>query len=334
MVDNVAANALPLTSPLRIAVLKGGVSHEREVSLNSGRMVAAALRSKGHDVTEYDTADLGFIEALIQSPPDVVFPALHGRLGEDGTVQGLLEVLRLPYVGSGVLASSMAMAKWQSKRCYEMAAIPTAPYLVFDRARVAGKYGAAASQVLDMLGERVVVKPALEGSSLGLTIVREADQLIPAIQLAFEYDRTVLIENFIEGVEVTVGVVGNDAPEALPTIEVVAKNDFYDYESKYAPGGSEHIIPARVGDAVNETCRRLAEEAHSALGCRGISRSDFIVDGDGHVWILETNTIPGMTETSLVPDMARARGIEYPELCEWLVALALEDVVGDPSEIK
>lgn len=334
MLKDTLNTPLELSGPTRIVVLKGGVSHERDVSLKSGRMVAEALRTRGHSVTEYDTSDLGFIEALIQSPPDVVFPALHGRLGEDGTMQGLLEVLRLPYVGSGVLSSSMAMAKWQSKRCYEMAGIPTAPYLVFDRSTVAGDFDGVARQVLAELGELVVVKPALEGSSLGLSIVREADALVPAIRLAFEYDRTVLIETFIAGVELTVGVIGNNEPQSLPTIEVVAKNEFYDYESKYLPGGSEHIIPARVGDEVNEICQRLAEDAHRALGCRGISRSDFIVDAQNRAWILETNTIPGMTETSLVPDMARARGIEYPELCEWLIALALEDAVDDPREIK
>jgi len=315
-------NPLTTDRKLNVAVLLGGVSAEREVSLRSGAMVAEALRARGHSATELDTNDLSFIARLVELAPDVVFIALHGRLGEDGAVQGLLEILGLPYIGSGVLASALAMSKGQSKRLYEAAGIQTPRYITLEASdRI--DFSALAVQVNEELGESVVVKPALEGSSIGLSIVHQAGELLPAIELALEYDRTVLIEQFVSGTEVTVGVIGNEDAEALPTIEVVAKNAFYDYESKYAPGGSEHIIPARVGDAINATCMRMAVEAHSALGCRGLSRSDFIVDDQGEVWILETNTIPGMTSTSLVPDMARARGVEFPELCEWIVALAL-----------
>lgn len=320
---------LSLDAPAKIAVLLGGTSAEREVSLRSGAMVAEALRSRGHEVTELDTADLSFIDALLTLKPHVVFIALHGRLGEDGTIQGLLEVLGLPYIGSGVLASALAMSKGQSKRIYEAAEIPTPRYLTFEGAPPVSGMTEIAAQVLAELGERVVVKPALEGSSIGLSIVHEAAELIPALTLAFRYDRTVLVEQFVAGTEVTVGVVGNEDAQALPTIEVVAKNEFYDYESKYAPGGSEHIIPARIGDSLNETCMQMAVDAHLALGCRGLSRSDFIVDGEGAVWILETNTIPGMTSTSLVPDMARARGVDFPALCEWIVALSLQEAGAD-----
>lgn len=318
-------NVAPL-SPKRIAVLLGGVSAEREVSLNSGTMIAAALRDRGHDVTEFDTADLAFITELTTLDPDIVYIALHGRLGEDGTMQGLLEILGIPYVGSGVLASALAMAKVQAKQRYEQVGIPTPPYVVLSRRADSADLVATAQRITGALGGEVVVKPALEGSSLGLSIVRHAEQLVPALETAFSYDETVVVERFIAGTEVTVGVVGNDAPEALPTIEVVANaGEFYDYESKYAPGGSEHVIPARVGEAMNARCSELAVAAHVALGCRTISRSDLIVDADGNPWVLETNTLPGMTSTSLVPDMARARGVEYPELCEWLIALGLQD---------
>lgn len=313
-------------SPKRVAVLLGGVSAERDVSLRSGAMIADALRERGHQVTEYDTSDLTFIDELARHKPDIVYIGLHGRFGEDGTVQGLLEILGIPYVGSGVLASALAMAKVQAKQRYEQVGIPTPPYVVLTRRVDSADLAATAKRVQESLGTSVVVKPALEGSSLGLSIVHAEGELVPAIETAFSYDETVVVEKFVSGVEVTIGVIGNDSPEALPTIEVVANaGAFYDYESKYAPGGSEHIIPARVGEAMNARCSALAVEAHLALGCRTISRTDIIVDSDGNAWVLETNTLPGMTATSLVPDMARARGVEYPELCEWLISLGLED---------
>ena len=174
------------------------------------------------------------------------------------------------------------------------------------------------------LGEKLVVKPACEGSSVGMTIVHDSAELPDAIAKAFRFDRQVLVERFVSGAEVTVAVLGNDDAVALPTLEIVPEHEFYDYESKYVPGMSRHIIPARVSQAAAEECQRLALQAHKTLGCRGISRSDTIVSEDGSVWLLETNTIPGMTATSLVPDAARAAGIEFPELCRMLVEFALE----------
>ena len=309
-----------LSQPLRIAVLMGGVSAEREVSLHTGEQVSAALESVGHDVTRIDSVTLEFIEALKSGGFDVVFVCLHGRFGEDGTIQGLLEILGLPYVGSGVLASALAMDKVMSKRVFVHEGLTTPDFCVL-------RLGEALDldEVVRKLGERIVVKPASEGSSVGMSIVHEAAELPAAVERAFEHDATVIAEAFVAGVELTVGVVGNVDPLALPTLEVVPEHEYYDYESKYTPGMSAHIIPARVSEQARLECQRMAIAAHRTLGCRGMSRADLIVDAAGVPYLLEVNTIPGMTRTSLLPDAARAAGIEFPELCERLVAFALED---------
>lgn len=299
--------------------MMGGRSAEREVSLHTGEQVAAALRETGHRVTTIDSGDPGFIDSLREDAPDAVFICLHGRFGEDGTVQGLLELLEIPYVGSGVLASALAMDKVMSKHVFAQAGLPTPEYLVLRRGESADP-----GRILAQLGEKVVVKPANEGSAIGVSIVHAASELPSAIEEAFRWDRDILIERFVSGVEITVGVLGNDEPVALPTLEIVPEHEFYDYESKYVPGMSKHIIPARVSEAIREECARLSLEAHRALGCRGMSRADIIIDADGAAWLLEVNTIPGMTSTSLLPDAARAAGIEFPALCDRLVGLALE----------
>jgi len=307
-----------IRTPVRVAVLMGGRSAEREVSLNTGAQVAEALAARGHEVFTVDSARADFIATIQEAAPDVVFICLHGRLGEDGTVQGLLELLDTPYVGSGVLASALATDKVMTKFLYQAHGIPTPDYVVLRRGEDADEAALAA------LGERTVVKPACEGSSIGMSIVHDSGELPAAIAEAFTHDDRVLVERFVDGVEVTVGVLGNgDAAFALPTLQVVPEHEFYDYESKYVPGMSRHIIPARVSEEARAECQRLAVSAHKTLGCRGISRSDTIVDADGGVWLLETNTIPGMTATSLVPDAARAAGIEFPELCRTIVEYAL-----------
>lgn len=304
---------------LRIAVLMGGRSAEREVSLHTGEQVEGALAAVGHDVVRVDTADIGFIETLRTGQFDVAFICLHGRFGEDGTIQGLLELLDLPYVGSGVLASALAMDKVVSKQIFVASGLPTPAWEVVQRG-----FAYSVAEISARLGDKLVVKPVSEGSSVGMSIVHEPGELASAIERAFEHDRTVLVEEFVAGAEVTVGVLGNDEITALPTLEVVPEHEFYDYESKYIPGMSRHIIPARVSDVARAECQRIAIEAHRALTCRGMSRADTIVTGAGAVYLLEVNTIPGMTKTSLLPDSARAAGIEFPELCARLVALALE----------
>jgi D-alanine-D-alanine ligase len=309
----------PVKTPVRVAVLMGGRSAEREVSLNTGAQVAEALASRGHDVSTVDSARADFIATIQEASPDVVFICLHGRLGEDGTVQGLLELLDTPYVGSGVLASALATDKVMTKFLYGAHGIPTPDYVVLLRGEDVDDDALAA------LGERTVVKPACEGSSIGMTIVHDRSELPPAIATAFIHDDRVLVERFVDGVEVTVGVLGNGEDAfALPTLQIVPEHEFYDYESKYIPGMSRHVIPAGIPEAARAGCQLAALAAHKALGCSGVSRTDTIVTPEEKVLVLETNTIPGMTSTSLLPDSARAAGIEFPELCERLIGYALE----------
>lgn len=304
---------------LRVAVLMGGRSAEREVSLNTGAQVSAALTTAGFDVIEIDSGRDSFITELAGSGADVVFICLHGRFGEDGTVQGLCELLGVPYVGSGVLASAAAMDKVMSKHLFAHHGLSSPDYLVARRGEPVD-----IAAVTGRLGAKTVVKPANEGSSVGMSIVHDPSELPAALEKAFSHDHCVLIERFVSGAEVTVGVLGNDEPEALPTLEVVPEHEFYDYESKYVPGMSSHIIPARIAEELRLECQRLSVAAHKVLGCRGMSRADTIVTPEGEVYLLEVNTIPGMTRTSLLPDAAAAAGIEFPELCTRLVGFALE----------
>jgi len=307
------------TSKLLVAVLKGGRSGEREVSLNTGAQVAAALLEGGHDVVEIDAGDEDFIARIEAAVPDVAFICLHGRFGEDGTVQGLLELLGIPYVGSGVLASALAMDKVMSKHVFACMGIPTPEYAALRRDEAWD-----VEEIARTLGPKTVVKPANEGSAIGVTIAHSPSELPRAIDTAFERDDSVLVEKFIGGIEVTVGIIGNRELLALPTLEVVPEHEFYDYESKYVPGMSRHIVPARIDESLRGECQKLSIETHRVLGCRDMSRTDMIVTEDGRVYVLEVNTIPGMTSTSLLPEAARAAGIEFPELCGRLVGYAVE----------
>jgi D-alanine-D-alanine ligase len=312
-----------------IAVLMGGTSAERAVSLATGGEVAEALRSRGHIVSALDTADLGFIETLRHGGFEAVFICLHGRYGEDGTVQGLLDLLGLPYVGSGVLASALAMDKRMTRAALTGARLSDGSEIDMPAAIVLQGAGEVTAGLVDRitaaLGSKTVVKPASEGSAIGVTIAHEPAELPAALEAAFAYDSTVIVEQYISGVEVTVGVLGNCQAMPLPTIEIVPEHEFYDYDSKYVPGMSAHIIPARISEDANARCAEASLVVHDYIGCRGMSRSDFIISEDGRAYFLEVNTIPGMTPTSLLPDAARAAGIEFPELCERLIALALED---------
>ncbi len=255
----------------RVAVLYGGKSAERAVSLNTGGQVEQALRGLGFDVAPIDTGADGFVTQLVGAGADVAFICLHGRFGEDGTVQGLCELLELPYVGSGVLASALALEKVKSKQFFALAGLPTPDFAVVHRGQ---PYDMDA--VVSAVGEKCVVKPANEGSSVGMTIVHRRGELAEAIDKAFEYDREVLIERFVEGTEVTIGVIGNDDVMALPTLEIVPEHEFYDYDSKYVPGMSSHIIPARVSDEAREECQRWPSpptRRWAAVGCRALTRS-------------------------------------------------------------
>ena len=304
---------------LRVALLAGGASDEREISLASGRGAGNALREAGFSVTELDPAEKKDLQNLIAGNYDVAFLCMHGKMGEDGTLQGFLEMIGLPYIGSGVWSSALAMDKAKSKLFYENAGIQT-PVSV----TLYSPDDMSVEDILSTVGESCVVKPATEGSALGVYIVKGADEVKDAIEKAFELDSEVLVETFVKGTALTIAVLGNEQLEALPVIQIVPRNEFYDFESKYAPGGSQHLCPAPLNAEATEKVQTMAKAAHRALGCSGISRSDFIMDENGEFWILETNTLPGMTETSLLPDAARAAGIEFPELCTRLIELALE----------
>lgn len=310
----------------KVLVLAGGRSREREVSLRSGKAVAEALGSKGHEVTLWDLNEVS-VAAIEAERPQVVFLALHGKYGEDGTVQGLLDLLDLPYTGPGVLASAMAMNKVVTKKLLAYEGLPTAAFLLYDFHGIfisEVDIENTVKEIITDLGIPVVVKPATEGSSIGTSIVKTEETLAGALQTALEYDREMVVEKFIDGVEVTAAVLGNDDPMVLPLIEIVAENEFYDYEAKYNPGMSHHIIPARISDRARQRATELAGEVYKVFRCRGFSRVDFIIDADDNPFVLEINTIPGMTAMSLFPDAARAAGMDFAELCERIVKLALE----------
>lgn len=303
----------------RVLLLVGGTSNEREVSLSSGKSVEAGLREAGFPVEVVDTGAPGYLRRIVDSDCDVVFICLHGKEGEDGSMQGLCELMGKPYVGPGVLASALALDKARAKTFYTASGLPTPNSILVRRGE-----SYSTDEIIAAAGEKCVVKPVTEGSAIGVSIVHSPQELDAAIEKALSVDTAALVERFLEGVEVTVSVLGNDDPVALPVIEIIPHNEFYDYEAKYAEGGSEHICPAHIPEEQAETCRRISIGAHQALGCKGVSRSDFIIDTTGTPWILETNTIPGMTQTSLLPDAAHAAGIEFPALCRLMIELALD----------
>ena len=290
----------------KVAVIMGGPSAEREVSLSSGRECAAALREAGYEVIEVDAGhDLAV--QLDQVSPDVVFNALHGRWGEDGCVQGILEWLQMPYTHSGVLASALAMDKEKTKAAYRAAGLPVVDSVLADKAEVAARH---------VLTPPYVVKPYNEGSSVGVYIVNEAANSPP--QLSDEMPQTVMVEAFAPGRELTTTVMGD---RALTVTDIIT-DGWYDYHAKYAEGGSRHEVPADIPAEIFDACMEYALTAHQVLGCRGVSRTDFRWDEarglDGLI-LLETNTQPGMTPTSLSPEQAQTLGISFPEFCRWMV---------------
>ncbi len=333
---------------MKITVLMGGTSAERDVSLASGLRIAAALRTRGHDVTSLDTAqgvmDAGTERAMLaagvqQAPPtlealaamsrrslsptlgtlpvvreaDVVFLALHGGQGEDGTIQALFDLCGVRYTGTGPLGSALAMDKDLSKRLFRAAGVSTPDWLMAP---------AGAAEVEARLGYPVIVKPSKQGSTVGLTLVRTGADLAPAIAEAFRYDDEVMIEAFIAGRELTVGILGD---EALPIGEIIPKHELYDYECKYTKGMAVEEFPARLDGAVAAMVQDQAVRAFRALKLRGYARIDFRLSDSGGCFCLEANTLPGMTELSLIPQAAAAAGISFPDLCERIVRLATPD---------
>jgi D-alanine-D-alanine ligase len=295
---------------LKIAVLMGGPSAEREVSLKSGTAVANALAMTGAKIMPIDIPETKF---SIPTDVDAAFVALHGTFGEDGTVQRMLEDTGIVYTGSGPEASQRAFDKIAAKTEFLAAGISTPKYEVFER-------GQMDLSRLASLGFPLVVKPSRQGSSVGVSIVQEESELEEACQIAWRYDERLVVEQFIAGRELTVGIFGG---HALPVIEIHPKHDFFTYEAKYTKGQTEYLVPAPLDKAIEAQAKMLALRANDCLGCRDLTRADLILAENGELFVLEVNTIPGLTETSLVPQAARAAGIEFPDLCARLVQMAL-----------
>ena len=288
----------------KVAVLLGGKSAEREVSLKSGGMVLAALRKKGVDAHPFDPKERD-LQDLLRERFERVFIALHGRFGEDGTIQGVLDWLGIPYTGSGVLASALAMDKVRTKRLWAAEGLPTAPYAVLDQ-----KTDLAA--VAKRLGTPLFVKPASEGSSVGMSKVRTAGDLEEAYALAVNYDPVVLAEKFIDGPELTAAILGE---RVLPIIRIETPREFYDYQAKYLADDTRYLIPCGLPEEKEKEIQALCLTAFRALGCRGWGRVDLMLDKRARPYLLEINTSPGMTDHSLVPMAARAVGLSYEDLC-------------------
>ena len=307
---------------MRVAVLAGGISDEREISLASGGNVMNALREAGYGVVELiDPSSPDFLAEMAEGCWDVAFIALHGRGGEDGMTQHVLEFMGIPYTASSPLASGIAMDKDLSKLLYRRAGLPVAPSVTFGRTDMP-----TVEQIVDVVGSQSFVKPVVNGSSYGISLVKDPSELAAAIELAFEHGEKVMVERRVFGVECSVAAVGDgDTLRALPVVEILmpGQSEFYDLEVKYADPTDIHRIPADLPEDVYAQVQDIACRAHEALGLYGISRTDVIVTEDGPV-ILETNNVPGMTPESLVPDEARHAGIAFCDLCAELVDLALE----------
>ncbi len=308
---------------MRVAVLMGGFSSEREVSLRSGQAVVKALKECGHEVSEVDLGDepLGQLAAL-KGHVDKAFLALHGRGGEDGTVQGTLELIGIPYTGSGVMSSAVAMDKNMTKRLLADGGVPVIDGVALTRQEINQMgVGATARGTAADLGLPSIVKPNCEGSTVGISVAHNVDEMERGISQALEYDDTIIVEKFIEGRELTVGLVG-EAPLALPVLEVIPKKGIYDYECKYSKGMTDYIVPAEIPGKIALRLQELAVKAHKSLACEGISRVDFMLDKNDGIFCLEVNTIPGMTELSLVPMAAAAMDLPFPALVEMILATA------------
>lgn len=302
----------------KIGVLLGGLSSEREVSLRSGEAVLAALRRRGHQaVAIYVDRDVDV--ALRQEQIDVAFVALHGRWGEDGCVQGLLEMLGIPYTGSDVLASALAMNKVKAKELFRLHNLPTPAYYTLAASALSGAPDAAPE--LDAIhgdfGFPCVVKPACEGSSVGVSICHRRDELAAAVARALRFDDDILVERFVAGKEVSVAILGD---RALGAVEIAPRDGFYDYASKYTRGATDYFVPPRVSPERYRGLLTQALRAHLALGCRGATRVDMMLSESGNEFVLEVNTLPGLTPTSLLPRIADAAGISFGELCEVMLA--------------
>lgn len=344
---------------MKIAVIFGGISTERNVSLTGGKAVIKALKEKGHTVLPIDPAygedcliadgelssadKMTTLDELSKFSPRLLidcvnskhfddvgaaFIVLHGKYGEDGLIQSLLELRQIPYTGSNVKASSISIDKIASKMLFIAAGIPTPPFAVVNPKNYENYE--LFEQIREDLGNHIVVKPNDQGSTIGITVVESGnlDDIRDAVLTASRYSKYVLVEKFVEGREITVGIVGG---EPLPIIEIVPESGFYDYEHKYSKGKTDYVCPAEISEDIAEFTQNLALSVHQAIGCSGFSRVDFRLDDEGQPYCLEINTIPGFTATSLVPKAAAEIGINFPELCERIINIALDDFNGKPN---
>ncbi|MBQ0086232.1 MAG: D-alanine--D-alanine ligase [Bacteroidales bacterium] len=300
---------------LKILVVCGGISTEREVSLRSGKAIYDALLRKGYLNSELFDLNRNNIARILESKPDIVFLGLHGKGGEDGSIQGMLELAGIPYTGPGIATSAVCMDKILTKRVLANAGLPTASFVVYRKDECDDRK-AVAKALADRLGLPMVLKSPCQGSSIGVVIVHREYEIEPAMEEVFRYGDSLLAEQFLEGTEVTLPIMGNDAPVALPVIEITSEREFYDYTAKYTSGLCHHIIPARIGKDDEESVRILGQKTYRVLNCKGLSRIDFIIDKKYGPMIIEVNTLPGMTDMSLFPDAAGYAGIPYDELVE------------------
>ncbi|MDC9605950.1 D-alanine--D-alanine ligase [Xenorhabdus griffiniae] len=302
----------------KVAVLLGGTSAEREVSLQSGHAVVAGLKEAGINAYSVDTKDFD-VTKLKEEGFNKVFIALHGRGGEDGTLQGLLEFLQIPYTGSGVMASALSMDKLRTKQLWQGAKLPISPYVVINSLKFEQLNDFQLKEYVQELGLPLMIKPNLEGSSVGMTKVNEYAELRGALALAFKYDTDVLVEKWLFGPEYTVGFLGD---EALPSIRIQASNTFYDYDAKYISNQTQYFCPSGLSAEKEQELLDIASKAYKALGCRGWGRVDIMDDGKGNFYLLEANTSPGMTSHSLVPTAARQAGLSFSQLVVRILELA------------
>lgn len=324
-------------TPAKVAVLAGGLSLERDVSLRSGRRVAEALADRGHDVTRLDLDD-NLVSALAKGDFDVAYLALHGKAGEDGAIQSLLELLGLPYTGPDAVSSLLAWDKAVAKGLFRRERLNTPDWMTLssDAIRDMGAAGAL-DRVVQRLGSPIVAKPSQGGAALGVRLVATSEEMAPALMAAFSYHDVVLLERFVDGTEVAVSIVDG---EPLPLVEIVPKTGRYDFAARYTHGATEYFSPARLPGEVQQACVDLSMQAWEVLGCRDVSRADLLVDGDGTPWLLEFDTCPGMTETSLLPTAASGHGWAFADLCERVLQSALtrpernESVPGPTSDAR
>lgn len=302
-----------------VAVVMGGPSAEREVSLNTGAAIANALREYGYtNVVEIDLDPRNFGKQLAESKAEVVFNAVHGLYGEDGRLQTLLEIREMPYTGSGMIASVSCMDKVITKRVLRDAGISTPACLIVNK-----KESGIKEKIMQRFSLPVVIKPASQGSSIGVEIVKEENQLDEALANAFKYSRDILVEEFIGGKELTVSMMQKDGEVvALPVIHIAPHSGMYDYHSKYTKGATEYICPADLDEETTKKVQEISKQAYEVLGCSGVARADVMLDEEGNGYVLEINTVPGMTATSLVPKAAAAAGISFPELCNIILQSA------------